>query len=150
MFSSIVTDRNIKIDAVFYKTLSTYDDWQKITSNVAENYLLLENKKIDEVLSKFGLEGSDFPSKIEIKENSFKLTNGEKRKIFTFATDCITNVLDNLDSEKIKVDDKAKINVNGETQTLKCVEIQMSENDLFMLQKEFLTGLKKDKILQIP
>ena len=39
----ITLDRNIRLDAVFYKTLSTYDDWQKVSSNIAENYLLIND-----------------------------------------------------------------------------------------------------------
>ena len=38
-----VLDRNIKIEAIFYKTLATFDDWQKISTSVAENYLLTSN-----------------------------------------------------------------------------------------------------------
>ena len=51
----ITIDRNIKIDAIFYKTLSTYDDWQKISSEVPENYLLINNL--------------DFTGKTKIKTN---------------------------------------------------------------------------------
>lgn len=43
MGEEIVLDRNIKIDSIFYKTLSSFDDWQKISTSVAENYLLTNN-----------------------------------------------------------------------------------------------------------
>lgn len=36
-------ERNIRLDAVFYKTLATYDDWQKISTTDAENYLLIND-----------------------------------------------------------------------------------------------------------
>ncbi len=51
----ITLDRNIRLDAVFYKTLSTYDDWQKVSSNIAENYLLINDL--------------DFTGKTKIKTN---------------------------------------------------------------------------------
>jgi len=33
-------DKNYKIDAIFYKNLSTFEDWQKISKTVAENYVI--------------------------------------------------------------------------------------------------------------
>lgn len=51
----VTIGRNIKIDAIFYKTLSTYDDWQKVSSTVAENYLLINN--------------IDFKDKTKVKSN---------------------------------------------------------------------------------
>ena len=33
-------DRNIRLDTIFYKSLKTYDDWQQVSSSVAENYTL--------------------------------------------------------------------------------------------------------------
>lgn len=35
--------RNIRLDAIFYKSLSKYEDWQKISTSIAENYLLENN-----------------------------------------------------------------------------------------------------------
>lgn len=32
--------RNIKIEAVFYKSLAKFEDWQKVSNTIAENYLL--------------------------------------------------------------------------------------------------------------
>jgi hypothetical protein len=33
-------DKDYKLEAIFYKNLSTYDDWQKVSKTVAENYIL--------------------------------------------------------------------------------------------------------------
>ena len=51
----VTIDRNIRLDAIFYKTLSTYDDWQKVSTTVAENYLLINNL--------------DFTGKAKVKTN---------------------------------------------------------------------------------
>lgn len=34
-------DKNIKLDMIFYKYIRNYDDWQRISSTYAENYLLM-------------------------------------------------------------------------------------------------------------
>ena len=33
-------DKDYKLEAIFYKNLSTFDDWQKVSKTVAENYIL--------------------------------------------------------------------------------------------------------------
>lgn len=114
-----------------------------------ENYLLLENEKLDQLLTKFGMDSSTVPSKIEFKSDSLKLTNGEKKKIYNFITDCTINILEKLESDKIVANPKAQLKIDGETKILRAIEVQLTETDLFMLQKEFLTELKNDKILNI-
>ena len=39
----ITLDRNIRLDAKFYKKLRSYDDWQNVSTSIAENYILAED-----------------------------------------------------------------------------------------------------------
>lgn len=118
-------------------------------NDITDNYLLLENKNLDKFFEKFGLEISGSPSEINLSNNPISLSVGDKVKFFNFANKCTTNILNNLDKERITLNKEATLELNNETLTLKSVEVQFSESDMFMLQKEVLTSFQDEGILNM-
>lgn len=118
-------------------------------NDITDNYLLLENKKLDEFLDKLGITMSGSPSEINLKNNPISLTVGEKVKLFYFVNNCTTDILTNLGKEKITLNKEVNLKLNDENLMLNSVEVQLSESDMFMLQKEALTHLQDDGILNM-
>jgi len=118
-------------------------------NDITDNYLLLENKKINEFLAKFWGDSDGIPSKIDFKNNPIALTNSEKNKIYSFIIDAITNMLDNLEKEKIISKEEIVFNVNDEDMILNSIEVQFSESDIFMAQKELLMSLQDEGVLNM-
>lgn len=117
--------------------------------NINENYLLLENKELDKFWTKLGLEDYELPSEINFENISLSLTKGEQRKIYNFVEKCIYNIIDNLENDNFILTSEKTLEVNEENRILKSIEVQFSETDLLMLQKEILVALDKEGILNL-
>lgn len=118
-------------------------------NNINENYLLVENKNLNQLWDKLGVGDYGFPSEIDLKNNPLKLSGMEKIKVFNFITKSTYNVIDNLEKENF-VETKAKqIDINGETKVFDSIEVHLDKSDIFMLQKEMLTAFKKQGMVDL-
>ncbi|MBE5812038.1 MAG: hypothetical protein E7314_00090 [Clostridiales bacterium] len=117
--------------------------------DITQNYLLLENKKINELLSKFGFESEGVLSEIDFNNNPFSFTNSEKRKIYSFITNCTTNIAENLEKENFILNENVTFASNDRNLSLRSAEVQLSESDIFMVQKEALLSLQNEGVLNM-
>lgn len=118
-------------------------------NDITDNYLLVENKNLDKLLEKFGLEMSGSPSEINFKNNPFSLSVGDKAKLYSFAINSTTNILNNLEKEKFTLNKQRVVKINNEDLTLKSIEVQLTESDMFMVQKEALTTFQDEGVLNM-
>ena len=118
-------------------------------NNINENYLLLENNNLDTFWSKLGFEDYGLPAEINLENNSLNLTKSEKRKINNFVTQCAYNILENLENENFIETPQKTIEIQEQNKKYQVIEVQLSENDLLMLQKEMLVTLEKEGMLSL-
>lgn len=122
-------------------------DFFALKLNNANSHLLLENENLNEFWPKLDLEDYELPSQINF--DSYSFSKSEQRKIYNFITKLAYNVIKNLASENFVLTTENSIIIADEEQKLRSIEMQLSEKDLFMLQKEVLVAFEKDGILDL-
>ena len=128
-------------------TMNLNKDFFTLKSNDTNKCLLLENENLNEFWSKLGLEDYELPS--EINFDSYSLSKGEQRKLYKFITKSAYNIIKNLDSENFVLTTETSMMIADEEQKLRSIEMQLSEKDLFVLQKEVLVVFEKEGILDL-
>lgn len=118
-------------------------------NNITENYLLLENNNLTDFWEKIGMAEYDLPDEINFKNNKLNITRFDKKKINNFFMKCAYNILENLGNENFIQNDQKSIEIQGENEEYKTIEVQLSQNDLLMLEKEVLLAFEKEGILNL-
>lgn len=144
-------DMSVNLDAkeLMNSTIINKDFLALKFNDINEKYLLIENKGLDKLFATLGMNSEELPKKINAKDFSIMLTNGEKRKIFNYLTYCASKIINNLDSDDFILTNERTLDINGETRKLKAIEVVLSETDLFMLQKEVMTALNDKGIVDL-
>jgi len=128
-------------------TINLNKDFFALKFNNTNSYLLLENENLNEFWSKMDLENYELPSQINF--DSYSFSKNEKRKIYKFITKLAYNVINNLESENFVLTTENSMIIADEEEKFRSIEMQLSEKDLFMLQKEVLVAFEKEGMLDL-
>ena len=142
-------DINFNSKELSGSTLINNDFFALKLNNINENYLILENKNLDLLWKKIGMEDAKLPSKIDFNKNPLKFSNGDKRKIYNFYAKTSTKIINSLESESFIANPTAALEMNNSSNTYKSVEVKFSQKDLFMLQKEALLAVKREGLADL-
>lgn len=118
-------------------------------NDITENYLILENSNLTDFWEKIGMAEYDLPDEINFKNNKLNITKFDSKRINNFLTKCAYNILENLENKNFIQNEQKSIEIQGKDEQYKTIEVQLSQNDLLMLEKEVLLAFEKEGILNL-